>query len=127
MPRKVCIASAAPFLGGAEIAAERLALGLRDAGHDVFLILGSRDIVFDRMERLGLRCAYSPICWTDKWHWLRYRRARNALVRLLERERPDVVHSNDLPTHQIVSDAAGRLGIPRVCHHRFPFEGSAID
>ncbi len=40
---------------------------------------------------------------------------------------PDVVHSNDLPTHQIVGDAARGLGMPRICHHRFPFEGPAVD
>jgi glycosyltransferase involved in cell wall biosynthesis len=46
---------------------------------------------------------------------------------VLRRERPDVVHSNDLPTHQMVSDAARRAGIPRICHHRWVFGGSAID
>src|SRR5262249_51130014 len=40
---------------------------------------------------------------------------------------PDVIHSNDLPTHQIVSDAARGLGVPRICHHRFPFSDTAID
>jgi glycosyltransferase involved in cell wall biosynthesis len=79
------------------------------------------------MERAGLRCLVSPMYHTDKWHWPRYRMARGALTRLLRRERPDVLHSNDLPTHQIMSDAARGLGIPRVCHHRFPFPGAAID
>ncbi len=32
----------APFLGGAEVAAERLAMGLQDAGHDVLVVLGTR-------------------------------------------------------------------------------------
>jgi len=39
---------------------------------------------------------------------------------------PDIVHSNDLPTHQMTSDAARRLGIPRICHHRWVFDGPAI-
>ena len=64
---------------------------------------------------------------TDKWHPLRYWLARRKLRAILERERPDVLHNNDLPTHQILSDAAAPLGLPRVCHHRFPFPGSAID
>lgn len=72
------------------------------------------------MERAGLRCVYSPMCLTDKWHWLRYMKARNRLRQVVKRYRPDVIHGNDLPTHQIVSDAARGLGIPRVCHHRFP-------
>jgi glycosyltransferase involved in cell wall biosynthesis len=124
---KVCLASWAPFLGGAEVAAERLALGLRAEGHEVVLVLGARGAVMERMERVGLRCLHAPMPFTDKWHWWRYHRARTTLRRLLRQERPDVVHSNDLPTHQIFSDAARGLGVPRICHHRFPFPGAAID
>jgi glycosyltransferase involved in cell wall biosynthesis len=124
---KVCLASWAPFLAGAEIAAERLALGLQEAGHEVFVVLGNQGPTLERMVRAGLRCLYSPICFTDKWHWWRYWRARKGLRRLLRQERPDVIHSNDLPTHQIVSDAARGLNIPRITHHRFPFGGDALD
>jgi glycosyltransferase involved in cell wall biosynthesis len=126
-PLKVCLASMAPFIGGAEVAAERVAMGLRAAGHDVFVLLGRNGAVQERMEKAGLRCLFSPMCHTDKWHMLRYWRARRALACILRRESPDIVHSNDLPTHQIVSDAARGLGAPRVCHHRFPFPGAAID
>src|SRR3712207_71991 len=106
---KVCLASMAPFVGGAEVAAERLAGGLLGAGHDVLVVLGTRGPVQERMERAGLRCAHCPMYLTDKWHWLRYVRARNRLRRVLRHQRPDVIHSNDLPTHQIVSDAARGL------------------
>ncbi len=126
-PLKVCLTTMAPFVGGAEIAAERLAVGLRDAGHDVLVLLGRSGPVLDRMEAVGLRCAVTPMYYTDKWHMLRYWSARRGLRRLLERERPDVIHNNDLPTHQIVSDAARGLNVPRVCHHRFPFPGTALD
>jgi glycosyltransferase involved in cell wall biosynthesis len=124
---KICLASMAPFLGGAEVAAERLAIGLRDAGHDVLVILGKRAEVYERIGKTGLRCLYVPMYFTDKWHVLRYWRARNRMRSLLQRERLDVIHSNDLPSHQIVSDAARTLGIPRVCHHRFPYNGASID
>jgi glycosyltransferase involved in cell wall biosynthesis len=124
---KVCLASMAPFVGGAEVAAERLALGLRAAGHEVFLLLGRSGAVQERLEAAGLRCLVSPMYLTDKWTWPRYWLAKRAMARVLRRERPDVVHSNDLPTHQIVSDAARGLGAPRVCHHRFPFGGAATE
>jgi glycosyltransferase involved in cell wall biosynthesis len=124
---KICLASRAPFVGGAEVALERLALGLRDAGHDVLIVLGTRATVMKRIEREGLRCLYSPIRTTDKWHWWRYVTARRMLRGVLRRERPHLVHSNDLPTHQMVSDAARGLRIPRVCHHRSTFGGVAID
>ncbi len=124
---KIGLMTLAPFIGGAEVAAERLALGLQEAGHEVFLVVGKQGAVMERMQQVGLRCIFTPMYCTDKWHWWRYYKARRSLQQLLVRECPHVVHSNDLPTHQIVSDAALRLGIPRVCHHRFPFPGAAID
>ena len=45
----------------------------------------------------------------------------------LGRHEPDVVHSNDLPTHQMTSDAARAWRLLRVCHHRWIFDGRAID
>ncbi len=124
---KVCIASWAPHIGGAEIAAERLALGLMQAGHDVLLVVGTDGDALRRYISAGIRCTFIAQQFTDKWHWLRYLRSRNAFVRVLRAERPDILHSNDLPTHQMASDAARRVGIPRVCHHRFVYDGNAID
>ena len=124
---KICLATWAPFVGGAEVAAERLAVGLRDAGHDVFMLLGQRGEVHDRVQKAGVRCVVSRMRFTGKWDFPLYALARRGLARVLRRERPDVVHSNDLPTHAMVADAARRAGVPRVCHHRFPFPGTAID
>jgi glycosyltransferase involved in cell wall biosynthesis len=124
---KITLTSWAPFIGGAEIAVERLALGLAAAGHDVLLVVGTDGEALERFRRAGIRCELVPQRFTDKLKWLQYRRSRNALIDVLRREQPDVVHSNDLPTHQMTGDAAGRLGIPRVCHHRWIFEGPAID
>ena len=115
------------FHAGAEVALERLAVGLQEAGHEVFVVLGTQGYTMERMRALGLRCLHQPIRLTDKWHWLRYRQARNGLRRLLQRERPDIVHSNDLQTHQMVSDAVRGTGIPEVCHHRWVFDGKCID
>ncbi len=121
------LASWAPFLAGAEVAAERLALGLAEAGHDVVVVLGSEGATLERMRSVGLDCRYVPVRFTDKLKWLSYRSARNGWIAVLRELQPDLVHSNDLPTHQIVSDAARRLGIPRVCHHRWIFDRQAID
>jgi glycosyltransferase involved in cell wall biosynthesis len=119
---RVCLASMAPIVGGAEVAAERLARGLVDAGHDVVVLLGTRGLIFDRMQQVGVHCVHTPMYFTDKRHWLRYWLARRALRKLLIGFRPDVLHSNDLTTHQIASDAARGLGVPRICHHRFCYE-----
>lgn len=124
---KICLTSWAPFVAGAEIALERLAVGLIDAGHDVLLVVGTDGDALARFREAGIRCEFVPQQFTDKLKWLRYRRSRNRLVDLLRREQPDLVHSNDLPSHQMTSDAARRLSIPRVCHHRWIFERDAID
>ncbi len=124
---KVCLASWSPFVGGAEVAVERLALGLKDTGCDVLLVVGTEGEALERFQRAGLRCVVCPQQFTDKLGWLKYRRSRNRLVEILRREQPNLVHSNDLPTSQMVGDAARRAGIPHVCHHRFVFDGPAID
>jgi glycosyltransferase involved in cell wall biosynthesis len=124
---KTLLASMAPFLGGAEVALARLAVGLQARGQDVVVVLGTRGEVSKRLEAGGVRCMHSPMCLTDRWHWWRYSQARRQLRQLLLRERPQIVHSNDLPTHQMVSDAARGCGAPRVCHHRFTYEGACLD
>lgn len=124
---KICLSSWAPFVAGAEIAVERLALGLMNAGHEVLLVVGTKGDALERFVNAGIRCEFVQQQFTDKWKWMRYRRSRNALAGILKRERPDLVHSNDLPTHQMTSDAASRLGIPRICHHRWIFQQTAID
>src|SRR5436309_14042023 len=92
-PITICLASIAPFLGGAEVALERMAAGLRDLGHDLLLLLGCTGELHDRVERAGLRCVVAPMYHTDKWHPLRYWRARCGLRRILRRARPDVLLS----------------------------------
>ncbi len=126
-PLKIAFASWAPFIGGAEVALERLAVGLREAGHNVLLIVGTRGEALARFEAAGLRCEFVEQRFTDKLGWLKYRQARRKIERILAAEQPDLVHSNDLPSHQLMSNAAGRMGIPRVCHHRWVFEQGAID
>ncbi len=126
-PMKICLTSWAPFVAGAEIAVERLAVGLLTSGHDVVIVVGTDGEAFSRFRIAGIRCEYIPQRFTDKLKWLQYRKSRNLLIELLHREQPDVVHSNDLPSHQMTSDAARRLNIPRVCHHRWIFERIAID
>lgn len=126
-PLKITLSSWAPFIGGAEVAVERLALGLTAVGHEVLLVVGTDGEALERFRQAGIRCEFVPQRFTDKLKWLQYRKSRNQLIEILRHEQPDLVHSNDLPTHQLTADAAGRLEIPRICHHRWIFEGAAID
>jgi glycosyltransferase involved in cell wall biosynthesis len=123
----VVIAAWAPFHAGAEIAAERLACGLREAGHDVSLLLGTHGETLERARDLKLDVRFIPLAFTDKWHPFRYQRAQQQLRRLLDELQPDVVHANDLPTSHMVGQGVRRERIPLVCHHRWMFQKSAID
>jgi len=126
-PLKICLATWAPFVGGAEVAAERLGVGLRDAGHDIFMLVGQPGPVLDRLEKAGLRCVVARMRFTGRWSYPLYWLARRNLTRILRHEQPDLIHANDLPTHALVADAARRACIPRLCHHRFIFPRSALD
>jgi glycosyltransferase involved in cell wall biosynthesis len=124
---RIAIASWAPFHAGAEIAAERLALGLQAEGHEVMVVLGTDGETLRRMRQAGLQCEFLPLMLTNKWQMWRWAAVQRELVRVLHRFQPDVVHCNDLPTNQMVGKAAGQLGVPRICHHRFPFGATAIN
>jgi len=125
---KVLIASRAPFVAGGEVAAQRLAVGLRDAGCEVALLLSDQgDAVRTLMERAELRCLQAPLHLTDMRHWWQYLRSRAAVRKIIIRERPDVLHANDFATHQVLAGAAQGLGIPTICHHRFFYDSAAID
>lgn len=123
----VLLASWAPFRAGAEVAAERLAIGLRDAGHRVTFVVGIESETLGRMRAAGIDVRHVPLAFTDKLKWLRYRASQQALRRLILELQPDVVHANDLPTSQMVGQVVRRAGIPLVTHHRWIFGGTAID
>ena len=124
---RVVITTWAPFHAGAEVAAERLAVGLRDHGYDVTVVLGTKGVTLDRIRDAGFDVRYVSLAFTDKLRWWRYRRAQRELRHVLRDVRPDIVHANDLPTSQMVGQAAAALGIPRICHHRWVFGGTATD
>lgn len=126
-PLTVLLAAWAPFRAGAEVAAERLAIGLREAGHRVTVVLGTDGATRNSMCDADLDVRYIPLAFTDKLKWWRYRSAQRNFRGLLREVRPDVLHANDLPTSQMVGEAAAKLGIPLVCHHRWVFGGQAID
>ncbi len=124
---KLLLFSRAPFIGGAEVACERLALGLMERGHKIVVVVDQKNEVYNRYLDNGLDCQVFRLPFREKknvlsyaYHWVRLRR-------FVQKFQPDLVHSNDLPTHQFVSSVAGSLGLPRVCHHRFVYNGKCID
>ena len=126
-PLKICLASRAPFMGGAEIAAERLALGLIALGHDVVVLLANDGALYQRLRKAGARCVVHPMRQTSKLKWPAYFWSRHKLMRFFQQEQPDIVHANDLPTHAMIADAAKRAKLPILCHHRFTYPQAALD
>ena len=63
---KIAIASWAPFHAGAEVAAKRLALGLREHGHRVLVVLGTKGETLERMKAFGIDVRHVPLALTDK-------------------------------------------------------------
>jgi glycosyltransferase involved in cell wall biosynthesis len=124
---KVCFATWAPFYAGAEVAALRLAAGLQEAGADVVVVVGTQGVTFGHLQSHGLRGQYVPLAFTDKGKFWRYFRAQICLRRLFRSEGPHIIHANDLTTGQMIGQAAQRLGIPRVCHHRWAFEKPGLE
>lgn len=124
---RVLLASWAPFHAGAEVAAERLAMGLREQGHKVTVVLGTEGETAERMRAVGLDVRHVALTLTGKLNWLKFQAAQRKLSRLFRELQLDVVHANDLPTAQMVGQAARRQGIPFVCHHRWVFGGAAVD
>ncbi len=122
----VCLASLAPFIGGAEVALERLALGLERLGCKVVCTLGSKNEVGVRFTRNGINWVYFSMPFTGKWKLPYYFYALLRFRSFLKRESFDLIHANDLPSFQFVSHAARPFGIPRICHHRYIFDGEAI-
>src|SRR6187399_2876673 len=93
---KIALISWAPFYAGAEVAALRLAVGLRVAGHEVVCVVGTDGELLSRLKQEEFATYLVPTRFTDKWKWWSYRSSRNELAKILRREQPDVVHSNDL-------------------------------
>jgi glycosyltransferase involved in cell wall biosynthesis len=126
-PLRICLTSRAPFFGGAEQAGLRLLEGLGKAGHEVLAVLGEDNEVARAYREADIETVVSPLPQTDKRHWWSYRTARTRLRSILRRFDPHIIHANDLPTHQITSDAARGMTAPCICHQRFIYSGEAID
>jgi len=122
----IALISLAPFIGGAEVAMKRLALGLEQQGCHVVCILGSENEVGEFFSKDGINQVYFPLLFTSKLNILYYFYALFRLRSFLRRQNFDIIHANDLPSFQFVSRAAKPLHIPRICHHRYIFDGKGI-
>lgn len=87
-PASLHVSTALSFRGG-ENQVLLLLEGLRDRGHDVFLVAPAGSALLRRVEELGLPCEALPV--RREWNPLGFLQ----LARLLRRRRPDVLHLHD--------------------------------
>lgn len=97
--------------GGAEIMCENLSLALKELGHEVIAVsLGpERTVIAGRLEQAGVRVEY-----LDKKPGLDLKMIPR-LVKLMKKERPDVVHSH-LSVIKYVGLAAKLAGVKKYVH-----------
>ena len=109
------------------MACERLAVGLREQGYETVVLVGTTGELSDRLDSLRISWSLYPALMRDKWHPIRYLSALRNVKRQIHSWRPDIIHSNDLPTHQLISQAASSFDVKTVCHHRFVYSSKSID
>lgn len=103
-------------LAGAQIAAVRLARGLRDRGHDTKVIF-----LYEQSRLVGADHPYEVVLPSARPGVAGYLRIAYDLARIVKREKPDLVLTF-LPLANVLGQAAARLmGIDRrIVSHRMP-------
>lgn len=93
-----------------------LALGLRDRGHQQYLVGSPQSPLVDRARAAGL--AVAAVQMRADWDL----RAAKKIRSRLKTWRPDIVHAHDARAHAIAMLAlVGRRGIPLIVSRRVPF------
>lgn len=105
-----------PALGGAETHTQTLAHGLKDAGHDVFLLSNNRKLT-ERFARAGLSCGYAWMGWepTSVAALLRFKitwfTAFFKFRRHLKTYRPEIIFCTTLTDKLLATSYARKGGI----------------
>lgn len=118
---RVIVLSTQPGWGGGEAQAQSLLEGLAASRVDVVLAAPQASPLFERACAAGLACAPLP-------HRGMHPRNLLALLRLLWRQRPDVLHAND--AHAVTLGALSRFAAPRLVrvamrHTSFPMRSAS--
>lgn len=122
---RVLFFSRAPFVSGAERALMTMLRGLDRSRVEPAVIVGTEELS-SPLRNANVPYWIVPFVkreFASAWAWWRSLNAMRAVVREFQ---PDIVHSNDVPSCQAMSLIAGKLGIPRVIHVRWPVDSTGV-
>ncbi len=124
-PRTVLHVAWAPFFSGAERAFLLLLKGLDPARYRPFVVSAVAGEFTEFLGEAGIPHAVVPLVHTDWRRVVPWLRGLSRMTGLARRHGVALVHANELPSFQTAGYAARILGVPAICHVRFPFSGPA--
>ena len=110
----------APFFSGAERALLMTLRSLDLAQCEPYVLAGTDGEFARQVRALGIRCDVLPILPLDRAKPVTSSLSLARVTAAAWRFRPDVIHSNDMPSYQPGAYAARLLRVPVVTHLRFP-------
>ncbi len=115
---RVAYVANAPFISGAERSLQITLGHIRDADVDPVVICPGDSPLRAWCEAESIPVEPCALPVRDKRHLIQWLRGRRRMQRILERQRIDLVPSNQLWSYPICGAAGRRLGIRRICHIR---------
>jgi glycosyltransferase involved in cell wall biosynthesis len=120
MAKTVLYVAWAPFFSGAERALVILLKSLDPDRYRPFVVVGTQGELRERLTEAGVPNAVVEVHRTDWRHPVRWAASTLEVARIARAVGAAVIHSNESPSFHLVGYAARLLGIPAVCHIRFP-------
>jgi len=118
-PVRVLYMARAPFISGAERALMSMLRHLDRSQIEPALVLGNPSELVGQAQAMGIPVTIAPLPKRSRYHMLAWWRSLHRLRRVIHDYRPDLIHANDVPSCQAMSQVAGPMGIPRVVHIRW--------
>jgi len=112
-PRKILYFITKANWGGAQRYTYDLATALRDQGHEVLVAYGTPGLLADKLAEAGIRTERLSAVGREV-SLGRDSRAFGALLTLLRRERPDILHVNSSKAGALGTFAGRLAGVPRI-------------
>jgi glycosyltransferase involved in cell wall biosynthesis len=119
-PRRVLFVAGAAFFSGAERALLLTIRALDPERYRPFVVVGEDGEFRAQLAAAGIQSAHVRLALTDWRHPVAWAGAVLRVAAVARRVGASVVHANEAPSFHCAGYAARLLGIPAVCHVRFP-------
>jgi glycosyltransferase involved in cell wall biosynthesis len=125
--RTILFAAWAPFFSGAERALLLTIRGLERNRYRPYVLVGTEGELIQQLREAGVPCSVIDFRTTDKRHPLAFAKSVWRIVRIARAQKAAILHANEVPIFQPCGYAARLLGIPAICHVRFPEGASGFE